>query len=278
MIDQHVASGAGVTVAGIRTPIEQADQFGVIETDGRRQGHRRVPREAEGPGRAARRAGRGLRVDGQLHLHDRGADRRGHRRRRRRVLQPRPRRQHHPVHGRPRRGGASTTSPRNEVPGATDRDRGYWRDVGTLDAYYDAHMDLISVHPIFNLYNLEWPILTHPEPLPPAKFVFDEEDRRGHGARLDGVRGRRHLRRDRAALGAVARRAPALLRARRGLDPHAGRRGRPPAPSCAGRSSTRTCGSPRAPRSGSTPRRTASGFHVSAGGVVVVGKGEVVAA
>ena len=66
------------------------------------------------------------------------------------------------------------------MPGATPRDRGYWRDVGTLDAYYDAHMDLISVHPIFNLYNHEWPILTWPEPLPPAKFVFDEDDRRGH--------------------------------------------------------------------------------------------------
>ena len=48
----------------------------------------------------------------------------------------------------------------NQVPGATDRDRGYWRDVGTLDAYYDAHMDLISVHPVFNLYNRRWPILT----------------------------------------------------------------------------------------------------------------------
>ena len=68
---------------------------------------------------------------------------------------------------------------RNEVPGATERDRGYWRDVGTVDAYYEAHMDLISVHPIFNLYNQEWPILTWPEPLPPAKFVFDDEDRRG---------------------------------------------------------------------------------------------------
>jgi glucose-1-phosphate adenylyltransferase len=67
----------------------------------------------------------------------------------------------------------------NEVPGATDRDRGYWRDVGTLDAYFDAHMDLISVHPIFNLYNLDWPILSWPGPLPPAKFVFDEERRRG---------------------------------------------------------------------------------------------------
>jgi glucose-1-phosphate adenylyltransferase len=68
---------------------------------------------------------------------------------------------------------------RNEVPGSTDRDRGYWRDVGTLDAFYDAHMDLISVHPVFNLYNREWPILTYPEPLPPAKFVFDDDDRRG---------------------------------------------------------------------------------------------------
>ena len=67
----------------------------------------------------------------------------------------------------------------NEVPGATERDRGYWRDVGTLDAYYDAHMDLISVSPIFNLYNHEWPIHTWPDPLPPAKFVFDEDGRRG---------------------------------------------------------------------------------------------------
>src|SRR6266511_1127853 len=51
------------------------------------------------------------------------------------------------------------------------RDHGYWRDVGTLDAYYDAHKDLISVQPIFNLYNDRWPILTWHEPLPPAKFV-----------------------------------------------------------------------------------------------------------
>ena len=46
----------------------------------------------------------------------------------------------------------------NEVPGATERDHGYWRDVGTLDAFYDAHMDLVSVHPVFNLYNRRWPI------------------------------------------------------------------------------------------------------------------------
>jgi glucose-1-phosphate adenylyltransferase len=58
----------------------------------------------------------------------------------------------------------------NIVPGATERDKGYWRDVGSIDAYYDAHMDLVSIHPIFNLYNREWPLLTNPPSLPPAKF------------------------------------------------------------------------------------------------------------
>src|SRR5947208_1019477 len=68
----------------------------------------------------------------------------------------------------------------NDVPGATDRDRGYWRDVGTIDQYYEAHMDLVSVLPVFNLYNRRWPILTHLPPLPPAKFVHDEPGRTGH--------------------------------------------------------------------------------------------------
>jgi len=67
----------------------------------------------------------------------------------------------------------------NEVPGSTERDQGYWRDVGTIDAYFDAHMDLRTVEPMFNLYNHRWPILTHMDPLPPAKFVHDEGDRVG---------------------------------------------------------------------------------------------------
>ena len=58
----------------------------------------------------------------------------------------------------------------NVVPGETGRDKGYWRDVGSIDAYYDAHMDLVSIHPIFNLYNREWPLLTNPPSMPPAKF------------------------------------------------------------------------------------------------------------
>ncbi len=67
----------------------------------------------------------------------------------------------------------------NEIPGSTERDHGYWRDVGTIDAYFDAHMDLRTVEPMFNLYNCRWPILTHVQALPPAKFVHDEGDRVG---------------------------------------------------------------------------------------------------
>jgi glucose-1-phosphate adenylyltransferase len=59
----------------------------------------------------------------------------------------------------------------NVVPGATDRGRGYWRDVGTLDAYYQANMDLIAQEPVFDLYNMDWPVYTSQSPLPPAKLV-----------------------------------------------------------------------------------------------------------
>jgi len=55
----------------------------------------------------------------------------------------------------------------------------YWRDVGTIDAYYDASMDLVQVDPVFNLYDPDWPLRTHQPQLPPAKFVFDETGRRG---------------------------------------------------------------------------------------------------
>jgi glucose-1-phosphate adenylyltransferase len=67
----------------------------------------------------------------------------------------------------------------NDVPGSTDRDRGYWRDVGTLDSFYEAHMDLISIHPVFNLYNMEWPVFTDHPPWPPAKFVHGYQERVG---------------------------------------------------------------------------------------------------
>jgi glucose-1-phosphate adenylyltransferase len=68
---------------------------------------------------------------------------------------------------------------KNVVPGQTQRERGYWRDVGTLDAVYTANMDLVSVDPQFNLYNEEWPIFSYRPQLPPAKLVFDDDERRG---------------------------------------------------------------------------------------------------
>ena len=67
----------------------------------------------------------------------------------------------------------------NVTPGMREEERGYWRDVGTLDSYYEANMDLINVSPQLNLYNYEWPILTNQGNLPPAKTVFDDDDRRG---------------------------------------------------------------------------------------------------
>ena len=67
----------------------------------------------------------------------------------------------------------------NRVPGTGEGDHGYWRDVGTLDSYFDAHMDLCAVQPVFNLYNDEWPILTQVPTQPPAKFVHEDGDRTG---------------------------------------------------------------------------------------------------
>lgn len=67
----------------------------------------------------------------------------------------------------------------NLIPGMKAEERGYWRDVGTLDSYYDANMDLINVSPQLNLYNYKWPILANQGNFPPAKTVFDDDDRRG---------------------------------------------------------------------------------------------------
>jgi glucose-1-phosphate adenylyltransferase len=178
MVDQHIASGAGVTVAGIRVPRVEAHQFGVIRTaeDGRRiEAFLEKPKDPPGlpdsPNETYASMGNyvfstealleAVKIDAgdEGSVHDMGGN----------II---------PM--LVDRGQAQVYDfANNDVPGATDRDRGYWRDVGTLDAFYDAHMDLISVHPVFNLYNREWPILTWPEPLPPAKFVFEEEDRTG---------------------------------------------------------------------------------------------------
>jgi len=179
MLEQHIQTGAGVTVAGIRVPREQSGQFGVIETDetGRWiSAFKEKPPQAEGLPDSPNEifASMGNYVFTTETLVD--------------VLatDAEDRTSAHDIGGNiipmlVKSGEAAVYDfYRNAVPGATDRDRGYWRDVGTLDAYYDAHMDLVSVHPVFNLYNMRWPILTWHEPLPPAKFVFEWPGRVGH--------------------------------------------------------------------------------------------------
>jgi glucose-1-phosphate adenylyltransferase len=178
MIEQHVALGAGVTVAGIRVPIESAGEFGVIEpeADGYQiRAFREKPADPVGlasdPSSVLASMGNYVFTTDVLREavtrdagdkssgHDLGGD---------------------IIPALVERGEAYVWDfAKSEVPGSSQRDRAYWRDVGTVDAYYDAHMDLISVDPIFNLYNDEWPILTWPEPLPPAKFVWEEPGRVG---------------------------------------------------------------------------------------------------
>ncbi len=170
MIQAHIDSGAGVTVAGIRMPKSISHQFGVIQTapDGQR-----IAQFLEKPADPPTIPGddensyvsmgnyvfstevllESLRVDAAdpASVHDMGGN----------II---------PM--LTEQGQAQVYDfATNIVPGATDRDRGYWRDVGTLDSYHDAHMDLVSVHPIFNLYNRRWPILSNLPPLPPAKFI-----------------------------------------------------------------------------------------------------------
>jgi glucose-1-phosphate adenylyltransferase len=180
MVAQHVESGAAATVAAIRQPIDQADQFGVIDVDP--ADPRRIreflekPTDPVGlpdaPGQVLASMGNyvfdadalveavtrdSTREDSQ---HDMGGD---------------------VVPDFVSRGEAAVYDfGDNDVPGSTDRDRDYWRDVGTLDSYYDAHMELVSVFPVFNLYNYEWPIFTDYGPYPPAKFVHGWHGRIGH--------------------------------------------------------------------------------------------------
>lgn len=170
MIQAHIAGGAGVTVAGIRMPRSTAHQFGVIEVapDGKTIS-RFLEKPAEPPGIPGAEDEsfvsmgnyifstdvllEALREDAAdpASVHDMGGN----------II---------PM--LTAKGVAQVYDfAENVVPGATERDTGYWRDVGTLDSYHDAHMDLVSVHPVFNLYNRRWPILSNIPPLPPAKFV-----------------------------------------------------------------------------------------------------------
>ncbi|NNG41074.1 glucose-1-phosphate adenylyltransferase [Flexivirga sp. ID2601S] len=179
MLDQHIESGARASVAAIRQPIELADQFGVIELgaggDRKIAAFREKPSDPVGLADAPHEvlASMGNYVfdtdalveavtadaehDGSKH--DMGGD---------------------IIPAFVQSGDAYAYDFRdNDIPGVTERDFGYWRDVGTIDSFYDAHMDLVSIHPIFNLYNYDWPILTDASSYPPAKFVHGASARQG---------------------------------------------------------------------------------------------------
>jgi glucose-1-phosphate adenylyltransferase len=179
MIDAHIEAEAGVTVAAIRQPIALADQFGVIELD--KKDPRRIaafhekPQNAvglaESPDEVLASMGNyvfdaNILIDAVIRdgestesNHDMGGD---------------------IVPDFVARGEAAVYDlNQNDVPGSTERDKFYWRDVGTIDSFFDAHQDLISALPIFNLYNREWPIFSQQLNSPPVKFVRDAKGNLG---------------------------------------------------------------------------------------------------
>jgi glucose-1-phosphate adenylyltransferase len=178
IVEQHIESGAGVTVAGIRAPVEEASRCGVID---RSPDGTRIDRFLEKPATAEGLPDAPHQILASMGNYVFTTD----------VLIDAVTRDAQDATSRHDLGGniipMLTDSGdahvydfnTNYVPGVRVQGDRYWRDVGTLDAYYDANMDLIAVTPVFNLYNTQWPILTLPEPLPPAKFVFNDDDRMG---------------------------------------------------------------------------------------------------
>jgi glucose-1-phosphate adenylyltransferase len=171
MVKAHCDSGAACTVAAIRQPIDLADQFGVIDVHPDEPTKIREflekPKNPVGlpdsPGEVLASMGNYVfDADALVEAvtrdateigskHDMGGD----------IVPAFVRRQQASVYD----------YKDNDVPGSTDRDRGYWRDVGTLGSYFAAHMDVVSPLPVFNLYNFDWPIYTSYGPQPPAKLV-----------------------------------------------------------------------------------------------------------
>ena len=172
IIDQHVAGGAGVTVAAIPVPRADATEFGVIGVgkDGRTM-EAFLEKPADPPARPGHPDQALCSMGNYVFTTDALVDAL-----RKDAADDASR---HDMGGNlipmlMRDGLAQVYDfTANKVPGAEPDDMPYWRDVGTLDSYFDAHMDLCAPVPVFNLYNDRWPILTHVPSQPPAKFVHD---------------------------------------------------------------------------------------------------------
>ena len=175
MLADHVSRGADMSVACIEVPLADAPAFGVMQVnpDGRVTGFQEKPAHPQPipgqPGQAL--ASMGIYAFNAPFLYEqliRDADQPGSSHDFGKDIIPH-------VLGRYRifahRFHQSCVNTVRGVP--------YWRDVGTVDAYWEANMDLTHVTPDFNMYDQDWPIWTHQEQLPPAKFVFDQDGRRG---------------------------------------------------------------------------------------------------
>jgi glucose-1-phosphate adenylyltransferase len=172
MLDGHIARGARLTVGAVEIALADAGRYGVLEVDADsrvlafREKPETPPEAPWSPGRCLASMGiyifdRELLVGALQHdaeaasSHDFGRD----------IV--------------PRLVGAGERVYAHLFWDENKKESQYWRDVGTLDAYFEASMDLVRVDPVFNLYDPEWPLRTYQPQLPPAKFVFDEEGRRG---------------------------------------------------------------------------------------------------
>lgn len=172
MLDAHIENGTGATVAGIRVPRHESDQFGVITIGADSDRILRFdekPTDPPGLPDAPDQilASMGNYIFSTEMLMDLAAD------------DAKNESSKHDIGGDlipalVASGEANVYDfTKNVVPGDTKRNRHYWRDVGTLDSYFEANMDLVQPEPIFNLYNPAWPIFSYSRNLPPAKFVTD---------------------------------------------------------------------------------------------------------
>jgi len=186
MINFHVRQKAEATVAVIPVPKKQASQFGVIEidTEGRIVGfHEKVPDPPSMPGNPEMcLASMGNYVfDTAALITELDADA---------PLEDSKHDFGHDILPRMVKNGQRIFAydfATNAVPGEDPHNRGYWRDIGTVEAYFEAQMDLIAIHPLFNMYNERWPIRTGVTHDPPAKFVFRDEAQARVGIATDSM-------------------------------------------------------------------------------------------
>jgi glucose-1-phosphate adenylyltransferase len=186
MLQWHLDKKADLTVAAIPVPVEEAKDFGIIEVDaeGRMIGFVEKPKQDPktipgDPTRCLASMGNYLFTTKELVqeiVNDAGDPKSAHDFGKSIVTS---------MHTRKNVFVYDFTT--NEVPGQGAKERGYWRDVGNLDAYYQANMDLVAVDPIFSLYNDQWPIYTIHNNAPPAKFVFNNEAERRVGKATDSL-------------------------------------------------------------------------------------------